>query len=83
MTTFEFTLRINQRLAEESEMDAIYARCDDSSLLVEGELTLLRFHREAASLQTAIQSAIADVNAAGYHVVHVELEPDSFTTQTA
>jgi hypothetical protein len=81
--TFEFTLRINQRLADESEMDEIYARCADSSLLVEGEITLLRFHREAESLHAAIRSAIADVNAAGYHVSHVEMEPDSVTTQTA
>ena len=80
---FEFTLRVNQRLTEESEMEAIYARCDDNSLLVEGDVTLLRFHRESASLQDAIQSAIADVNAAGHHVAHVELEPDSVTTQTA
>ena len=83
MTTFEFTLRIDQRLAEESEMDVIYARCADSSLLVEGDVTLLRFEREAASLQDAIRSAIADVNAVGYHVAHVEMEPDSVTSQTA
>lgn len=83
MTTFEFTLRINQRLAEESEMDAIYAKCADSSLLVDGDVTMLRFQREAASLQDAIRSAIADVNAAGYHVADVEMEPESVTTQTA
>lgn len=83
MLIFEFTLRIKQRLTEESEMDAIYARCADCSLLVEGDETLLRFHREDVSLQDAIQSAIADVNAAGYHVTHVEMEPDSVITQSA
>lgn len=83
MTTFEFTLRINGRLAEESEMNAVYARCADRSLLVEGDATLLRFHREAPSLQDAIRLAIADVNAAGYHVSHVEMEPESVTFQTA
>lgn len=83
MTTFEFTLRIGQRLADESEMDRIYVRCDDCSLLVEGNVTLLAFHREAESLQAAIRSAIADVNAVGYRVSHVEMEADSVTTQTA
>lgn len=83
MTTFEFTLRIDGRLESESEMDAIYAKCDDSSLLVEGGFTFLRFHREAASLQDAIQSAIANVNAAGFHVANIELEPEAFATQTA
>lgn len=83
MSVFEFTLRIDQRLAEESEMDVVYAECADSSLLVEGEVTLLRFHREAASLEDAIRSAIADVNSAGFHVAHVEMEPDSVASQTA
>lgn len=83
MKTIEFTLRINQRLSKESEMDSIYRRCQDVSLLVEGDVTLLEFHRQAASLQDAIESAIADVNAAGYHVAHVELQPDVVAVQTA
>ena len=83
MTAFEFTLRVDQRLAEESEMDAIYARCADCSVLVEGGTTRLRFQREASSLQDAIRSAITDVNAAGFHVSHVEMEPDAVTTQSA
>lgn len=83
MTSFEFTLRIDQRLSDESQMDAVYAHTPDASLLVEGERTLLRFHREAASLQDAIRSAVGDVNAAGFHVAQVELKPDSVTSQTA
>ena len=83
MLPFEFTLRINRRLADESEMDVVYSQCEDCSLLVDGDVTLLRFHREAPSLQEAIRSAIADVNAAGYHVAYVELEPESVVTQTA
>jgi hypothetical protein len=64
-------------------MDAIYAKCPDSSLLVEGDATLLYFDREADSLHEAIRSAIADVNAAGHHVASVEIQPDALTTQTA
>jgi hypothetical protein len=79
---FEFTLRINQRLSEEPEMDRVYEQCQDTSLLVEGDVTLLQFHRQATSLQDAIRSAIADVNAAGYHVAHVELQPDAVAVQT-
>lgn len=82
MTVFDFTLRIDQRLNEESEMDGVYAKCQDVSLLVEGGVTLLLFHREAASLHDAIGSAIADINAAGYRVAHVELEPDAVASQT-
>lgn len=82
MDTFDFTLQIDQRLAEESAMDAIYARCADCSLLVDGEVTLLQFHREARSLPDAIRAAIADVNAAGFHVSHVGMEPESLTMQS-
>lgn len=74
-------------------MDAIWGRndqvatsqqtyCDDCSLLVEGDVTLLMFHRTAESLQAAIRSAITDVNELGYHVSHVEMEPDSVMPQT-
>ncbi|MBL7040085.1 MAG: hypothetical protein ISR77_15715 [Pirellulaceae bacterium] len=82
MKVFEFTLRIARRLSDERAMDRIYGRCQDTSLLVEGDVTLLQFHRQAASLQDAIRSAIADVNAAGYHVAHVELQPDAVAVQT-
>ena len=82
MNAFEFTLRIDQRFSEEHEMDQVYSRCHDASLLVNGAATLVQFQREAASLQDAIQSAIADINAAGYHVSHVELQPNAVAVQT-
>jgi hypothetical protein len=82
LTTFEFTLRVNEALAEETVMGRVYARCDDCSLLVEGAVTLLMFHRAAESLQAAIRSAISDVNELGYHVSHVEMVPDSVMPQT-
>lgn len=82
MKVFEFTLRINQRLSEELEMDRVYERCQDTSLLVEGDVTLLQFHRQAASLQDAIRSAIGDVYSAGYRVAHVEFQPDAVAVQT-
>jgi hypothetical protein len=82
MIAFEFALRIDQRLGEEHEMDQVYARCQDASLLVDGAARLVQFHREDSSLQNAIQPAIADVNAAGYHVSHVELQPNAVAVQT-
>ena len=83
MHEFEFTLCIDQRLSEELEMESIYGRCKDASLLVEGNVTRIEFQRQAVSLQDAIRSAIADVNTAGYHVAHVELLPDTVVVQTA
>ena len=83
MTTYEFTLRIDKRLESEDEMEGVYSRCQDCSLLVEGAVTLLQFDREADSLQDAIRTAITDVNAAGHHVTQVEMAPAALTTQTA
>lgn len=79
-TIFEFTLRIDARLEDEADMDAVYTRCPDCSLLVEGEATLLHFERQARSLHDAIRSAIADAGAAGHHVASVEMAPDAVTT---
>lgn len=81
--TFEFTLRIDQRVEDEEAMENVYSRCQDASLLVEGDVTLVEFHRDAATLQDAIRSAIQDVNAAGLHVTSIELQPDQLSAQTA
>ena len=83
MTTFSFTLQIIGRLGDEADMDAVYASCPDSSLLVGGDATLLHFDREADSLHEAIRSAVGDVNTAGHHVDSVEIQPEALTTQTA
>jgi len=40
-------------------------------------VTRIDFHRDAASLEEAIRSAIADVQAAGFQVAHVLIEPKS------
>ena len=68
------------RLEDEADMDAVYASCPDSSLLVEGDATLLHFDREADWLHEAIRSVIADVNTAGHHVASVEIQPEALTT---
>jgi len=39
-------------------------------------VTLIDFHREAESLEAALRSAIADVNAAGCTVARAEIEAD-------
>jgi len=57
--------------------DSLYeAGCDDATPgMCEGILTV-DFHREAASLEQAIQTAIADVHRAGLGVERVEIDAE-------
>jgi hypothetical protein len=65
---------------EESEEDAatLYeAGCADGSISTSGGVTRIDFHRQAPSLEEAIRSAIGNVQAAGFQVAHVVIEPES------
>lgn len=73
---YEFTLIAagKQHLTENLADRLFEAGCDDSSpATCDGVLTVT-FHCEADSLQHAISSAIADVQAAGIEVVTVQME---------
>ena len=48
------------------------AGCDDGSPGASGGIVTVDFHREAGSLRDAIESAVADVESAGYLVERVE-----------
>ncbi len=53
--------------------DALFeAGCDDGSPAVCRGLVVVNFDREAETLRTAIESAVADVQRAGYRVARVE-----------
>jgi hypothetical protein len=74
---FDFTVvlaRVDELTDEIA--DALFeAGCDDASLYSEGPTVSLEFHREADSLGTAVGSAIADVERAGFSVARVEMAP--------
>jgi hypothetical protein len=63
----EMTLEASEALYE--------AGCDDGSPASCNGISRVDFHREAASLEEAIRSAIADVRAARFEVERVEIEP--------
>ena len=80
MTDYEFTVILAE--PEESEEDAnkLYeAGCADGSISTSGGVTRIDFHRRAFSLEEAIRSAIGNVQAAGFHVAHVLIEPESIS----
>jgi hypothetical protein len=56
------------------------AGCTDASIRGHAEGMELLFARTARSLQTAISSAIAEVESAGFPVVRVEMEREAIPT---
>lgn len=73
MPMHTFNLVLDTPEVNQTVEDAILeAGCDDGFLYSRDGATYLDFEREAASLQEAVQSAIQDVQAAGYRVVRVE-----------
>ncbi len=60
--------------------DALFeAGCNDGTPGTSGGIFSIDFHREAHSLEEAIRSAIANVQAAGYDVERVEIEAEAVT----
>ena len=74
MNTYEFTLVLSEPEQSEDDAEALYAQFNDGSIITSGGITWIEFEREASSLREAIQSAIADVERAGFQVARVESE---------
>jgi hypothetical protein len=49
------------------------AGCDDGTIVTRDGIVFIRFSREAASLEEAINSAASNVETAGFVVEHVEV----------
>ncbi len=72
---YEFSLILTATDVTDDEADKLYqAGCDDGSILSRGEVTLVQFDREAATLDEALVSAIRDVESAGFTVARVEID---------
>jgi hypothetical protein len=76
MAKYDFTLVLAGDLELTDELsDRLYAAgCDDGSPGMSQGVVSVDFHREGDSLQSAIRSAIANVNAAGCTVARVEID---------
>lgn len=75
---FDFRLILKPAEMTEALGNALFeAGCDDGTLgMSNGELFVI-FHREANDLESAIRSAVADVQMAGCVVECVKIERDS------
>lgn len=76
MKEHEFTLVLADDPDEESA-DRLYGIASDGTLSTIAGVPQIHFHREAASLEEAIRSALVDVGSAGFRVARVEMEPDA------
>jgi hypothetical protein len=62
----------------DDQADVLFAAgCDDGTPATCDGVTWIHFDREAASLEEAIRSAVAQIQAAGFRVSKVELDADS------
>ena len=76
MQTYDFTITIDQFVEDLDAIDAVYGQLDDVSMFNSDAATRITFHREAATLDGAMRSAVADVQSFGYKVKHIEVEPE-------
>ncbi len=79
MKLHEFTLVLAKGTEFSAELaDRLFeAGCDDGSPGTCCDVVLIDFHREADSLESAIRSAVADVQKAGCVVERVQIDHDS------
>jgi hypothetical protein len=75
MKEHEFTLILTAD-PDEEDADKLYSAFNDGTISTIAGIPQIRFHREAASLEEAIRSAVGDVRTAGFDVQRVEMHPD-------
>ncbi len=76
MQTYNFTLVLSgiTEVTDEAANALFEAGCDDGSFASRDGIAFISFHRDAATLRGAIDSAMADVKKTGYGVLRVESE---------
>jgi hypothetical protein len=79
MKTYEFDVVLKGAIeVTDDQADALFAAgCDDGTPASCNGLAWVHFDREAPSLEAAIQSAVAQVQSAGFGVAKVELDANA------
>ena len=80
----EFALVLTASEITDDQVNALYeAGLDDGTVSTSEGITRVDVARDAHSLESAIRSAIAHVNAAGLSVATVEIEAEQIVHQPA
>ncbi len=78
----EFTLVLTAADVTEDQVHSLFeAGLDDGTVSTSGGMTRIDVTRDADSLESAIRSAIGQVNTAGLSVATVEIEADQIVNQ--
>jgi hypothetical protein len=79
MVTYDFTLVLSEPIELTDDLaDKLFAAgCDDATPSISQGTIAIDFSREAADLESAIRSAIANVSSAGCVVERVEIDADA------
>ena len=83
MNKYAFTLILEEslELTEDIADELFEAGCDDGTPGVSRGVFTIDFRREAATLEEAVRSAIADVSSTGHKVARVEMEAEAVQLQ--
>lgn len=76
MKLYSFTIKIDESLDDLDVVDAFYGQVDDASISGSRGETFIHFDREADSLDNALNSALSQVLAEGWHVAEISVEPE-------
>ena len=84
MSKYEFSLILEGplELTEDIANKLFSVGCDDGTPGTCNDVFFIDFHREAASLEAAIRSAIANVRAAGIEIERIEFHPEALSHPT-
>ena len=79
MKKYEFSLILkgSPELTEQIAEELFAAGCDDGTPGTCNGVFSISFHRQSESLETAISSAIKQVEASGHGVEHVQIEAEA------
>ncbi len=68
---------ILDRSPDFDQTDALYGKIDDATIACCDGVGEMLFHREAETLEQAMQTAVVQIQAAGFGVDHLEVETDA------
>lgn len=85
MKTYEFDVVLKDtNEVSDDQADALFAAgCDDGTTASGDGMAWVHFDREASSLEEAIRSAVAQVQAAGFKASKVELDVNLVSSRSA
>lgn len=84
MNTYDFTLILNNvfELSEDLANRLFEAGCDDATPSSSNGIVAIDFSREAADLESAIRSAVAQVAATGCQVKRVQIDAEAMALKS-